>query len=42
MPISRRTLLVSALAGTAAAAVGGTELISALTSSAIAASDRSS
>jgi hypothetical protein len=38
MTISRRTLLASALAGATAAAVGGTELISALTSSASAAS----
>ena len=38
MPLSRRTLLTSALAGTAVAAVGGTELISALTSQANAAS----
>jgi hypothetical protein len=38
MPLSRRTLLTSALAGTAVAAVGGTELVSAFTSSASAAS----
>ncbi|HWG24178.1 MAG TPA: lectin, partial [Actinospica sp.] len=38
MPISRRTLLGSALAGTTLAAVGGTEVVSALTSSASAAS----
>ena len=38
MPISRRTLLTTALAGSTVAAVGGTELISALTSSASAAS----
>ena len=38
MPLSRRTLLTSALAGTAVAAVGGTELISAFTSQANAAS----
>jgi hypothetical protein len=38
MAISRRTLLTSALAGTTLAAVGGTELISAFTSPASAAS----
>ena len=38
MTVSRRTLLASALAGSTVAAVGGTELISALTSSASAAS----
>ena len=38
MAISRRTLLTSALAGSTLAAVGGTELVSAFTSPASAAS----